>query len=235
MSLYGINAYTSNYNSMYSGLYNKNRNSFGTNTADLLDLAKRVDYVRSKNFRTDTLEQIKKALNSSESASSSSDNPQKVSETAAALSKASGNLLKDAGDFSDTEKTVSAVKNFVDSYNKALDAIQDSDNTSILERGVSMVNTTKAYARTLAKAGIQIGNDNRLTVKEEAVKTADPSSLKALFNGSYSYATKIADKASYVGRAAALQSQLTYNSNGKSSNIWDTYNQFFSNLFNSKV
>ena len=234
MSLYGINAYTSNYNSMYSGMYNKNRN-FGTNTADLLDLAKRVDYVRSKSFRTDTLEQIKKALGSSESASTSSDNPQKVSETAAALGKASGNLLKEAGDFSDTEKTVSAVKNFVDSYNKALDAIQDSDNTSILERGVSMVNTTKAYARTLAKAGIQIGSDNRLTIKEEAVKTADPGALKALFNGSYSYATKIADKASYVGRAAALQSQLTYNSNGKSSNIWDNYGQFFSNLFNSKV
>lgn len=237
MSLYGINAYTSNYNSIYSGLYNsnKNKNSFGTSSADLLDLAKKVDYVRSKNFRTDTLEEIRKKLNSSSTESASSDNPAKVAETASNLGKAAGNLLKEAGDFSDTDKTLSAVQNFVDSYNNALDAIQNSDNPSILEKGVSMVNTTKAYSRTLANAGIQIGSDNRLTVNEDAVKIADSSALKALFNGSYSYATKIADKASYVGRAASLQSQLTYNSNGKSSSIWDYYGQFFSGLFSNKV
>ena len=233
MSLYGINAYTSNYNSIYSGLYNRNKN-FGTSTADLLDLAKKVDYVRSKSFRTDTLEQIKKNLGSSDS-STSSESSKNLSQNANNLSKYASELLASSGDFSDPEKTLSAVQNFVDSYNKTLDGIQNSDSTAILEKGVSMVNTTKAYARTLAKAGIQVGSDNRLTVKEEAVKTADPGAFKALFSGSYSYATKIADRASYVGRSAALQSQLTYNSNGKSSSIWDYYNQFVSSLFESKV
>ncbi len=214
MSLYGINAYTSNYNSLYSGLYNKK--SFGSNTADLLELAKAVDKVRSPAFRKATADEIRKMFSSEES--SSEDNSLKVSESAKDLNKYAGELAASGMDFSDPEKNLTAVKNFVDSYNSALDNIQESDNTSILAKGVQMVNTTNAYSRTLGRIGISVGSDNRLTINEDMLKNASAGTLKSLFSGSYSYANKIADKASYVNRSAALQAQYTtpysYNNKG---------------------
>lgn len=216
MSLYGINAYTSNYNSLYSGLYN-NRKSFGSSTADLLELAKAVDKVRSPAFRKATADEIRNMFSSDEN-SSSTDNSLKVSETAKDLNKYAGELAASGMDFSDPEKNLTAVKNFVESYNTALDNIQESDSTSILAKGVQMVNTTNAYSRTLGRIGISVGSDNRLTLNEDTLKNASAGTLKSLFSGSYSYANKIADKASYVNRSASLQAQYTnpysYNNKG---------------------
>lgn len=229
MSLYGINAYTSNYSSLYSGLYNSNKNK-SASASDLLELAKKVDKVRSSSFKKSSLEEFKKAFESS-SESSSSESALKLSQNANNLSRYAGALATKGTDFSDPEKTLSSVKNFVESYNKTLDGIQDSDSTNILEKGVSLVNTTKAYSRTLARVGIYVGNDNRLTVDETLLKNAPEGTLKSLFSGSYSYATKVADKASYVGRASTIQSQFSYNSKGG----YDFYNQLVSNLFENKI
>lgn len=129
-----------------------------------------------------------------------------------------------------SDSTVGLVKNFADSYNKTMDSLEKSDSANALEKGVSLVNTTKAYARTLARIGITVGSDNRLSVDSDKLAKASEGDLKALFNGSYSYATKVADKASYISRAAGLSAQVSYNSKGQTNNIYDIMsNMMFSN------
>ncbi len=232
MSLYGINAYTSNYGSLYSGLYNR-KSSFGNSTSELLDLAKKVDQVRSASFKKNALEEFKKIF-AEENDNSTSEDSLKLSQNAKDLSGYAAALATGSADFSDPEKTLSSVKNFVESYNNTLDSIQNSDNVSILEKGVSMVNTSKAFSRTLGRIGISVGSDNRLTLNEDTLKTASEGTLKSLFSGSYSYANKIADKASFVNRAAALQSQYSnpYTYNNKRG--LDFYTQMASNIFSGK-
>ena len=126
----------------------------------------------------------------------------------------------------------SNVKKFADSYNKTMDSLEYSDSANALQKGVSLVNISKAYSRTLARIGVTVGSDNRLTVDEDKLAKASEGDLKALFNGSYSYATKVADKASYISRAAGLSAQVSYNSKGQTNNV---YNMLSNIMFNNKV
>lgn len=95
-----------------------------------------------------------------------------------------------------------AVKSFVDSYNSVLSKASDSENNSILRNGVSMVNTTdRTASKLLAKVGITIGEDNKLSIDEEKFKSAKINDLMTLFKGSGSYADQIATRASAISRA----------------------------------
>ncbi len=97
-----------------------------------------------------------------------------------------------------------------------------------------MVNSTKAYSRTLKRIGISVGSDNRMSIDEDKLKASSPLTMKSLFSGSYSLANRIADKASYIHRAATLNSLNlpTYNSKGTRT---DYYNKLSAMMFNSKV
>ena len=248
MSLYGINAYTSN--SYYSTLLaNKNKqqgsdlssmlsNAFKTDSNDLYSIAKKVQMVRSRSYQKELLEGFKEyfsGVSSADKEEASKANDEKLSATAKKLGEYAGNLAVGSTEFfKDAEKSVSAIKNFAESYNSTLDTLADSENTSALEKGVQMVNSTKAYARTLNRIGISVGSDNRLSVDEDKLKAASPLTMKSLFSGSYSLANRIADKASYIHRTAALSSAnlSTYNSKGTKT---DYYNQLSAMMFNSKV
>ena len=249
MSLYGINAYTSN--SYYSTLLaSRNRqqsnnlssmlsNAFKNDTNDLYALAKKADLVRSRSYQKELLEGFREYFSGSAAADTtdkedtSAANDEKLSVTAKKLNEAAGALATGGNDlYGDADKTLSAVKNFVDSYNGTLDTLADSENTKALEKGVQMVNSAKAYSRTLDRIGISIGSDNRLSIDEDKLKAASPATMKSLFSGNYSLANRIADKASYIQRTAALSSATTYNSKGTKN---DYYNQLSAMMFNSKV
>lgn len=250
MSLYGINAYTSNSNSYYSTLLasrNKQQgsdlssmlsNALKTDSNDLYSIAKKVQMVRSKDYQKELLEGFKEyfsGVSSSDKEAASKANDEKLASVAKQLNENAGNLATSGSAFyKDTEKSVSAVKNFVDSYNSTLDSLKDSENTKALEKGVQMVNSTKAYSRTLKRIGISVGSDNRLSIDEDKLKATSPLTMKSLFSGSYSLASRIADKASYIHRTAALNSTNlpTYNSKGTKN---DYYNQLSAMMFNSKV
>ncbi len=214
MALYGINSYLSNsyYTSLLSG-YNSQKKQ--TNSmSDLASLMKRVDQVRSRSYRKNMLEEYKKIFSASndevgslESESSLSDTAKKLNSSASAM--ATGNI-----DFSDKEGSMKSMKSFIEDYNSTIDALQKSGSVDALKQGVNMTNTTKVYARTLARVGISLGSDNKLTLNEDKYGKAYDTTLKALFSGSYSYAGKIANKASGISRSAALKAQLTYNNQG---------------------
>ncbi|MGN0674175.1 MAG: hypothetical protein ACI4KG_00335 [Oscillospiraceae bacterium] len=257
MSLYGINAYTSNsyYSSLLTGknqsladslsAFNKNASN-GQNVSqflkdavktdsstDLQTLARKVDLVRSKGYKKAMTEEYQKLFSGENENSSEAENELKLAENSKLLSGYAGALAVNGRTiFSDPEQTVAAVKDFAESYNNTLDGLQKSDSINALEKGVSIVNTTKAYARALSYAGIKVGSDNRLTVDEEKLKQAPEGTLRSLFTGNYSFANKIADKASYISRAADLKAQVTYNIKGG----MDYYNKMAASMiFDDKI
>ncbi|MCM1382037.1 MAG: hypothetical protein NC192_08860 [Muribaculaceae bacterium] len=131
-----------------------------------------------------------------------------------------------------SDDTKSMVKNFAESYNNTIDGLKKSDSANALTKGVSLVNISKAYSNTLSRIGLNLGSDNRMKVDEDKLSKASESDLKALFNGSYSYASKVADKSSYISNAAGLKAQVTYTAKGlKNSNtgMFDTMYNFLYN------
>ncbi|MDE5993301.1 MAG: hypothetical protein K2G87_09670, partial [Oscillospiraceae bacterium] len=105
MSLYGINAYTSN--SYYSTLLaNKNKqqgsdlssmlsNAFKTDSNDLYAIAKKVHMVRSKDYQKELLEGFKEyfsGVSSADKEAASKANDEKLSATAKKLGEYAGNL-----------------------------------------------------------------------------------------------------------------------------------------------
>lgn len=255
MSLYGINAYTSN--SYYSALLaNKNSslmssvnkrpdtlsdmltNALKTDSNDLHGLARKVQMMRDPKYQKELLEGFKEYF----SGGAAKDEDAEAVENAKQLTASAKSLAQNAGElatggkalFSDPEKTLSAVKSFVESYNGTIDGLKNSENMKVLQKGLTLANTTNAYARTLKRVGISVGSDNRLTLDEDKLKKASPATLGSLFSGNYSLANKIADKASYINRAVSLDAQFSYDAKGNTHTDW--LNQYYSNsIFKNKV
>ncbi|MCH5193697.1 MAG: hypothetical protein J1F11_07025 [Oscillospiraceae bacterium] len=132
------------------------------------------------------------------------------------------------------DSATSMIEKFVDSYNNTMDSLEKSDSVQALEKGVSLVNTTRAFARTLNRIGISVGSDNRLTVDKDKLAKSSAGDIKSLFDGNYSYAAKVADKAGTISRAASLSAQLSYNKQGQAYNK-NNYASIFDMMFNSLV
>ena len=67
----------------------------------------------------------------------------------------------------DAEAASKKIQSFVDDYNDMVGALGESDNQSVLQKGVVMVNTTKVYSSALKRAGITVGSDNKLTFDKD--------------------------------------------------------------------
>lgn len=84
-----------------------------------------------------------------------------------------------AEDF-DIEEYKSYAQNFVDNYNAFIDKIGNSDNTTVLKKGVLAVNNAKIYSNALDRAGITLGSDNKLTLQSDLSKV-DMIDVKSTF------------------------------------------------------
>lgn len=85
---------------------------------------------------------------------------------------------------------------FVDSYNAMVDKVGSSDNQSVLQKGVLMVNSGKVYTGALRRAGITVGSDNKLTVNKDLSKVT-ALNIKSAF-GSNGFSDKVIQKASQI-------------------------------------
>ena len=81
-----------------------------------------------------------------------------------------------------------------------------------------MTRTTKSTERLLERVGISVGADNKLELDEDAIKKADISTLKSVFTGYNSFASKVYDKAQSMTNAAA-RAGGTYTSTGNYSDV----------------
>lgn len=124
----------------------------------------------------------------------------------------------------DIDKIVSAVKSFASDYNDVLDQSSKVSTREVSQQTGFMTSLTNTMTKSLAKVGVTIGSDGKMSVNEDTLKKADMSNVKSLFSGNYSYASQVADKASAITSAANRSSSL-YSSNG-------TYSSAISNMYN---
>lgn len=102
----------------------------------------------------------------------------------------------------DWEAITNAVKTFTDAYNSMVEGAGNSDTKNVLMNTSWMTKMTASNAKLLAKAGIEIGKDNKLSVDEEALKK-NLSTTKFVFKGYNSFADKVATKAGGISDSAA--------------------------------
>ncbi len=113
-----------------------------------------------------------------------------------------------------------AVKAFAEDYNSVIENTGELEDRSTLKSGVRLVDQTEVYGAALAKVGITIGADNKLTVDEEVFNKSDMADVKNLFSGSVSFGKNVQTKM-YQIYASANDSLKTmdsiYSSNGTKS------------------
>lgn len=127
----------------------------------------------------------------------------------------------------DWEAITKAVKSFIEDYNDVVEEAGESNTKDVLRNASWMTGMTDKNSNLLAKIGITIGKGNKLELDEEALKNADISTIKTVFTGYNSFASKISQKATGISNAANRASS-TYTSNG-------TYSKTVSSSTSSKI
>ncbi|MCR5129783.1 MAG: hypothetical protein K6B69_16975 [Lachnospiraceae bacterium] len=117
--------------------------------------------------------------------------------------KAASKDGKATEELANSDKAFSAVKDFVSSYNKMIDEAGGSETKAVLRKTGWMANMTRENSNLLSQVGIKVGADDKLTLNEDAFKKADVTTLKEMFYGNDSYASKVSAKAAGIGRSAA--------------------------------
>lgn len=194
---------------------------------------------------------LMKAYYAQEKASkaSSGDSPQKLTLMAgnsSAMEKSVRNLMKDSlwekktitekdektgeettkEDY-DWKSITKAVNSFISDYNSIVEAAGESNSKEVLRNAVMMTKTTAVNEGLLAKVGITVGTGNKLELDEDELKKADISTLKTLFTGHNSYASKMQYRATAM-ISAASSAGGTYTSSG-------SYSSALSSLVSTKI
>lgn len=161
---------------------------------------------------------------SSSSSTNKTDNAATLKVTAQDVKDASSAITDFAkgltnGDDFDAEKYADYVNNFVDSFNKMLNEAEQSDKTSVNQKGSILESTANAYKHALKRAGIEVGSDNRLTVADN-IKSKTASDVKYAF-GYGGFADKVTQKASQISSLVGSAKEMGYTSTS-------TYNYAYS-------
>ncbi len=117
--------------------------------------------------------------------------------SAASAMKTMANSLEYGGEI-DLEAYKSQAQSFVDSYNSMVDKLGKADNQAVLQKGVLMINTAKVYSGALDRAGITLGADNKLTVKDDLSKVS-AIDVKSTF-GTNGFSDKVIQKAGQINQ-----------------------------------
>lgn len=131
----------------------------------------------------------------------------------------------------DREAIEKAVTAFVEDYNDTIESAGDATSTSVLRKTLQLTQNTAANKNMLAKIGINVGADNKLSVDKDTLQKARISDMQSLFEGKDSYAGRISDKASQIAATAVKEAAKT---NALYTNTGNYYaQQNYSNLFDS--
>lgn len=134
----------------------------------------------------------------------------------------------------DKDAVFQAVQSFVSEYNDAVSALDVTSNSYVKNAGNSMTRMTDIMSNSLSKVGITIGEDGKLSIDEDTFKKADAGRVKALFNGSGSYAGIVSSSASRIASQAGrelsglgngLYGSGLYGSGGSYYNNYNFYNR----------
>lgn len=172
-------------------------------------------------YKTQTANTDEETISGSGQADSNN-NLSLVKAASAKLNKAASNLQNKDYSTVKAEDLVDDVKDFVSSYNSTLSGTKNLNSYSILQTAVWTTEQMNISEGLLNKVGISIKEDNSLSLDEEKFKSAKSSDLKALFSGSGSLMSQIAQKASTMANQSA--NQLAVNSGKMLYNRFGTLN-----------
>ena len=146
---------------------------------------------------------------------------------ASALELAGGKVLSPDKNGEYDRKTVTeSIKQFADNYNKTISAVKRSDKIPTAEYEVftdseeairknsSMLGSTAAFRSSLSNIGVNVNDDDSISVDEEKLGSADIRNVKTLFAGNYSYASRIADKADAIAQTERSEIGGAYDRSG---------------------
>lgn len=202
----------SQYSAIRSGAYSKlvkayyGRNSGSSNTSPL----------NSYN-RLNTTEYSSKAALSTAGREAA-----ELASSANVLTDTGKNSLFASADTYDADKAYKAASDFVNSYNDTVTALNKTDNASVRSAGASMVRMTGIMKDSLAKVGVSVGADGKMSIDEDSFKKADMNTVKSLFNGNGSYAKIVSSSAQRV-QSAADSSSLYGSTYGRSGNYYSSF------------
>lgn len=130
----------------------------------------------------------------------------------------------------DVESIYKAVNDFVKNYNSVINAVGETDDSTVLRRATNMVNGTIANLKSLLSMGITINDNSTLSLDKDEFMKADMSKVKTLFNGNGSYAYSVSAQASLIDYAAerVLSKGTSYTYTGSYSSNFSNGNLFSS-------
>lgn len=218
----GMNGFNySDYASLKNGSYRKLLNSYYAKPKKELS-ANKTETDKNTNKTNTTTAKNKTAQSSAVSV---------MKREADGLKSAAQELGKDSlwkqnnGEY-DKDKIVSAVKKFAQEYNDVIDQSSKVNSKDVTQSTYYMTSMTNTMSKALSKMGISVGVNGKMSVDEDALKKANPTVIKSMFQGSGSYGAQIAEKAGDVSKAAVMSSSM-YGSDGSlSSSLSGMFNQF---------
>lgn len=211
-SLFGTNSMNSLYgdfSTRKNGSYRKLMKSYYSEQKKMAsDIKKAKDELSALKAQRDdktTYEKVNPALDSMKK---ESDGHKAAAE---ALSKEDLWETKD-GEY-DTTKIVDAIKSFANEYNDVIDQASKVTSKDISKTASYMKSLTNIMSRALAKVGVNVDKDGKISVDEDALKKVDGKTLKSIFGGKASYGSQIAEKAQEISKDTVLDSGM-YSKNG---------------------
>ena len=113
------------------------------------------------------------------------------------------------------DKVVSAVKSFVEDYNKVVTAAKGSTLTNQTAYVTNMMSATSANADKLAEIGIKVNARGTLDLNEAKLKAADISKVQELFSSEdvMSYGSRLASRVHFAGTSSTSGTDKTTGTN----------------------
>lgn len=153
----------------------------------------------------------------------------KVQTSTDALKESADALL--ASKAETTEEMYSAVSDFVKNYNSVIDAVNEVDNSTIINRTTNLANSTMINYKSLNAIGITINEDSTLSVDKDTFLKADISKVKNVFSQTGSYGYRVSAQSSLINFAADHEANKnttytfagSYASTFSSGNLFSTY------------
>lgn len=194
----------SDYNSIKNGSYGKLVKSYYAKD--------KIDSKKSKTDKTDSKNETSK-IDTKDSTGLS-----KMKKESDALAKAaeamdSVDLWTAKNGKYDTDKIADAVKTFAKEYNDTISQASKVNNSEVAKQIENMKNMTSTVSKALSKIGVKADSEGKLTVNEDTLKNANIKDVKAMFDGSHSYAGQI-EKLAEDASKAAVNSSSIYSADG---------------------
>lgn len=127
----------------------------------------------------------------------------------------------------DRDAIYKAASSYVKDYNSMIGLTADSEDENTLRTARNFITYTNRNSSLLKSIGVSIGADNKLSIDEEAFKSADMSNVKSVFGNGGALTSKASVSASSIySSSAAVLSKLstsnTYSANGSYSYVTDS-------------